>query len=62
MINLEIGINIYTVLCIKIVLITKITNKYLLHSTVSSTQNSAITYMEKKSEKELKKVNLKIKI
>ena len=45
--NWEIGIDIYTLLCIK-----QITNKNLLYSTGNSTQYSVITYTGKESEKE----------
>ena len=43
-INLEIGIDIYTVLYIKY-----ITNEDLLYSTENSTQNSVMTYVGKES-------------
>ena len=46
-INLEIGIDIYTVLYIKY-----ITNEDLLYSTENSTQNSVMTYLGKESKKE----------
>ena len=46
-INEEIGIHMCTRLYIK-----QTTNKDLLHSTVDSTQYSAMTYMGKESEKE----------
>ena len=42
--NWEIGIDIYTPICIK-----QITNKNLLYSTGNSTQYSVMTYMEKES-------------
>ena len=46
-INWEIGIDIYTLLYIKLV-----TNKDLLYSTGNSTQYSVMTYMGKESKKE----------
>ena len=46
-INWEIGIDIYTLLCIK-----QITNKDLLYSTKKSTQYSVMTYMGNESKKE----------
>ena len=45
-INWEIGIDIYTLLCIK-----QITNKDLLYSIGNPTQNSVMTYMGKESKK-----------
>ena len=45
--NWEIGIDIYTLLCIK-----QITNENLLYSTGNSTQYSVVTYMGKESKKE----------
>ena len=45
-INWEIGIDIYTLLCVK-----QITNKDLLHSTGNSTQFSVMAYMGKESKK-----------
>ena len=44
-VNWEIGIDIYTPLCIK-----QITNKDLLYSTGNYTQNFVITYKGKESE------------
>ena len=46
-INWEIGIDIYTLLCIK-----QTTNKNLLYSTRKSTQYSVVNYMGKESKKE----------
>ena len=46
-INWEIGIDIYTLLCIK-----QITNKNLLYSTRNSIQYSVMTYMGIESKKE----------
>ena len=46
-INWEIGIDIYTLLYIKLT-----TNKDLLYSTENSTQPSVMTYMGKESKKE----------
>ena len=42
--NWEIGVDIYTLLCMK-----QITNKHLLYSTGTSTQCSLVTYIERKS-------------
>ena len=44
--NWEIGIDIYTLLCMK-----QITNNYLLYSTGNFTQCSLVTYIERKSKK-----------
>ena len=46
-IDWEIGIDIYTLLCVK-----QVTNKDLLYSTGNSAQHSVMTYMGEESKKE----------
>ena len=56
-INWQIGIDIYTLLCIKY-----ITKKNLLYSTGNSTQYSVMAYMGKESKKKKKRVAICIYI